>query len=109
MPDWLEFHDSTLTHVAATETHVEIVLDAHVQRWQTVDAAWRGTGWLQEVRIVVSGVSARPAVPPLPTEVWDGNLTVGAEALGLVAVPFRASDARYLEDLPADAQPDGLL
>jgi hypothetical protein len=134
MPDWLEFHDSDLTQVTTTEGQIACVLDTYIHRWESGPGGWVGTGWMQQVRIVLSGAPAPPALPLLPEEIADGSLLLGEEdANGLVPVPFQASgkvrlwlqlgtadeialsgtavrieaiaDARYLEALPADFRP----
>jgi hypothetical protein len=132
--DWLEFHDSTLTGFDARDTRVELLLDAYIHRWERLDDQWRGTGWMQGVRIVVSNAVGPSAVPVLPVEISDGWLRLGAVAHNdLVRLPLQASgairiwlqlntadvveftgsavrieataDARYVEELPADLRP----
>jgi hypothetical protein len=132
--DWLEFHDSTLTGFDARETHVELLLEAYIHRWENLGDGWRGTGWMQRVRIVVSSAIGLSAVPPLPVEITDGRLQLDAAAPNdVVRLPLQASgvvrirlelttadvveftgsavrieataDARYIEELPADLRP----
>ena len=134
MTEWLEFHDSILTGVDARETRVELLLDAYIHRWEKHDEQWRGTGWMQGVRIVVSNVVGPLAMPVLPAEIAVGWLRRGAVAHNdLVRLPLEASavisislqlntddvveftgsavrieattDARYVEELPADMRP----
>ena len=136
MTDWLEFHDSILTGFDARETRVELLLDAYIHRWERLNDEWRGTGWMQSVRIVVSNALGLSAVPPLPVEVSDGRLQLGAAAPNdIVRLPLQASggirlwlqlitadvgeltgnaviiettaDARYIEELSADLRPQG--
>jgi hypothetical protein len=134
--DWLEFHDSTLTGFDAGEAHVELLLDAYIHRWETLNEGWRGTGWMQNVRIVVSNAIVLSAVPLLPVEISDGRLQLGAVAPNDLVLPLQASgairiwlqlttadvvevtgnavrievtaDARYIEELPADLRPKDL-
>jgi len=131
--DWLEFHDSTLTGFDARETRVELLLDAYIHRWEKLDDRWRGTGWMQAVRIVLSNPVGPTAVPALPVEISDGSLQLSAVANNdLVRLPLQASgeisirlqlntadieftasavrietmaDARYVEELPGDMRP----
>lgn len=131
MTEWLEFHDSTLTAVLGSEAHVEVLLDAYIHRWEHSPGGWKGTGWGQRVRIVVSRPTVLPATPLLPLDISDGRLqhdTVTYD--NVVRLPFRAAGtirlwlqlstadvvevtgsavhidgtepARFIEDLPPD-------
>lgn len=129
MTEWLEFHDSTLTAVLGSDTHVELLLDAYIHRWEHFPGGWKGTGWGQRVRIVVSRPTAVPAAPLLPLAVSDGRLQLDTVTYdNVVRLPFHASGtirlwlrlitadvvevtgsavhiegtepARYIEDLP---------
>lgn len=137
MTEWLEFHDSTLEAVRASDAHVELLLDAYIHRWERVNDEWKGTGWMRRVRIAMTRPAAVPAVPFLPVEISDGDLQLDAVPRHvMVRFPFEASGAvrlwlqlitsdvvectgsavriegmepaRYLEDLPADMRPQGL-
>jgi len=132
---WLEFHDSTLTRLDVGKADIELLLDACIHRWERLNDEWRGTGWMQSVRIVASNALGLSTVPPLPVEVSDG-LQLGAAAPNdIVRLPLQASgairiwlqlttadvveltgnaviiettaDARYIEELPADLRPQG--
>ena len=134
MTDWLEFHDSTLTGLDAREPNVELLLDAYIPRWERLNDGWRGTGWMQSVRIVVSNATGLSALPRLPVKISDGRLQLGTVALNnVVRLPLQAScvvriwlqlatadvveltgsavcleataDARYIEELPAELRP----
>jgi hypothetical protein len=127
---WLEFHDSTLSAVNQTADDVEVIMDAYVHRW----GAWKGTGWMQPVRILISEVRGRSVVPILPVYISDGHLAVATIIHDdLVRLPFNASggvrlwlqltnadvvefsgrtmqidvigEARFVEDLSADLRP----
>jgi hypothetical protein len=135
MTDWLEFHDSILIGFDAEEPQVQLLLDGYVHRWERLDEGWSGTGWMQNVRIVVSNAVGPSAVPPLPVDISDGQLHVGTvchdnlvrlplEASGAIriwiqltiadiveftgsAVRFEATAAgRYIEELEADLRPE---
>ena len=134
--DWLEFHDSTLTGFDARETQVELLLDAYIHRWERLEDGWRGTGWMQNVRIVVSNATGLSAVPLLPVEISVGRLQLDtADPNDVVRLPQQASgviriwlelttadvveltgsavlieataDARYIEELATDLRPEG--
>ncbi len=106
--DWLEFHDSILTGFDARDTGVELLLDAYIHRWERRDDRWRGTGWMQGVRIVVSNSVSPSALPMLPVDISDGWLRLGAVAHNdRVRLPLQASDGvrqnrDYLKRLNCD-------
>ena len=91
MTDWLEFHDSTLARLDVAG-HVELLLDAYIHRWERVNDGWKGTGWMQSVRIVVSNAVGLSAVPLLPVGISDGRLQLGRLApKDIVRLPLQAS------------------
>ena len=132
--DWLEFHDSTLSAFDARETQVDLLLDAYIHRWETLNDGWTGTGWKQSVRITVSDAIAIPAFPLLPVGISDGRLQLDTmPPHAVVRLPLRAfgvvriwlqlitadiveltgtavciaatAPARYVEALPVDLRP----
>jgi hypothetical protein len=132
--EWLEFHDSTLTGVVVRATHLELLLDGYIHRWERLHEEWRGTGWMQNVRIAVSDALAPAVVPRLPVDIGDGWLQVGTGPRdGLARFPLQVSgdiriwlqattadvveltgtavcieaigEARYVEQLPGDLRP----
>jgi hypothetical protein len=134
MTDWLEFHDSILTAIGARDTQVELLLDAYIHRWERLNDDWRGTGWMQSVRIVMDNAIGPVVVSLLPREIADGRMQLGtAPSTNIVRLPLQASgrigiwlqlttaevvdltgsavcieataDARFIEELPADMRP----
>jgi hypothetical protein len=133
MSEWLEFHDSILTAIRPGETHVELLLDAYIHRWERVNDDWRGTGCCQRVRITMTRPVAVPAAPLLPVAIADGGVQLDAITADVVRLPFDATGAvrvwlqlitadvlelsggavrlegaepaRYVEDLPAEMRP----
>ena len=134
MTDWLEFHDSILTAIVARDARVELLLDAYIHRWERMDAGWRGTGWMQSVRIVVDNAIGPVDVSLLPMAISDGRVQLGtATARHIVRLPLQASGrvavwlqlttaevvdligsgvrieatagARFIEELPPDIRP----
>jgi hypothetical protein len=134
VPTRIEFHDSTLKGCEQFGADVEIGLDAYVHRWNMVDGAWRGTGWVQPVRVLVSNVVGPWVAPVTRVDISSGRLRVGDVIHdNTVELPFVASDsievwlqlassevvelaglavriepvgeARYVEDLPDELRP----
>jgi hypothetical protein len=90
MTDWLEFHDSKLLRLDATDTNVEFLLDAYIHRWERANGGWRGTGWMQGVRIAVSDAVGPSVLPALPEGISDGWLQLGsAPTRGLLAAAVK--------------------
>ena len=135
MPDWIEFHDSTLKAVTQVEDGIEMGLDAYVHCWSQADGVWLGAGWIKPVKIVMANAQTLPSVR-LPADIFDGFLTMSGGRLdNLVPLPFDVSgqielslnlaraqvihivgsaiglevigEGRYVEDLPADMKPTG--
>jgi hypothetical protein len=52
--------------VLASETHVGLLLDAYVHRWERISDGWTRTGWSQRVCVVVSDLALVTAVPSYP-------------------------------------------
>ena len=94
MKTWLEFHDSTLTALTETKVGVTLDLTAYVHCWEASGESWLGTGWMQPVRILISGAGhGRPATD-LPIDVADGRRRVGAITHdNFVPLPFSAVDS----------------
>lgn len=133
MPIWIEFHDSELISAARSDLEVSILLDAYVHRWEDGEPS-RGTGWMQQVRLVVgSAVGSLPTFAG-PAIIADGQIRIGpALHDNLVPMPIQSDEpvslklqlvtgeilevsgqavrsesigeARYLEDLPTDFSP----
>lgn len=134
MPEWIEFHDSILKAADSTSGDIEILLNAYVHRWNEVNCEWRGTGWMQPVRILIRGALSVAAPPITPVDLRTGRLTVGTvthdnlcplplasslpvslwlqlmtdEIIELVGAAIEIETvgvARYIEDLSADLRP----
>ncbi len=135
MPNWIEFHDSTLTGINAVGQACELVLDAYVHSWEARGDEWTGTGLMQVVHIIVGnafGPLASELV--LPALISAGRMRAGGVTHDLVPLPFEASsdvdlslqvdtigtvtinghgvrieavgEGRYVEDLPAEWRPN---
>jgi len=88
----LEFHDSRLMAISVAVGRTEIVLRGYVHQWERHRDVWKGTGWMQQVRIRVLDSILQTAAPELPVglsdgaiDTWDGRLS------NWVKLPFEAS------------------
>lgn len=94
---WVEFHDSVLVAVNPTDRSVVLILDGYVHIWEIVEDARRGTGWMQPVRVSLTGSSVLPDALVVPIDVSTGLLAFGAMThRNLVPLPTRSSEATYL-------------
>jgi hypothetical protein len=134
LPNWIEFHDSTLMAIRRSPDSGEIELVAYVHRWELLGNQWRGTGWEQPVRMTMRNAVGPSVVLALPTDISDGRLRAnGLTSEDLVPLPFESpgdfalmlqlvdgsminitgrglrveglGDARFVENLPEDMKP----
>ena len=88
MPEWIEFHDSTLESVRATQSDTTLQLDANVHRWERSANGWKGSGWSQPVTIHIDGPAEHCEVGA-PVTITDGCLTVdGIPHRNWLSLPF---------------------
>jgi hypothetical protein len=135
MPSWIEFHDSQLISATRSDRDVSILLDAYVHRWEGRDLR-RGTGWMQQIRLIVGRAVASIPTLAAPAPIADGEIRIGPLShSNLVKMPIKSEEpvslkiqlvtgeilevageavrsesigeARYVEDLPADLWPGG--
>lgn len=136
MPDFLEFHDSTIVSVATDQQSLHIGIDAYVHRWQKVEGRWMGSGWVQPVRITLSESITWPHLG-LPAGLTSGRVEMDGRAYDLVPLPHKSqgrvtvtlalttgevievigadftveaiADGRLAEDLPDEFREHGLV
>ena len=139
MPDFLEFHDSTIVSLSTAQQSLHIGIDAYVHRWLQVEGQWIGRGWIQPVRLKLSTAGAPPNLK-LPADlstgsveldgrVHDNILQLPCRSLGPARITFTLitgelievtgsefdieaiGEGRLLEDLPFNGPPvhDSLL
>ena len=88
MPEWIEFHDSTLDSVRVDSNGTTLHLDAYVHRWERSAGGWAGSGWSQPVTIAIGGPAEHGEMRD-PIAITDGCLTVdGSEYRNWLSVPF---------------------
>jgi hypothetical protein len=137
MPDFLEFHDSTIVALSTDQLSLQIGMDAYVHRWQSVEGRWTGRGWVQSVRITVSAPTGLPQLE-LPATLASGSVELSGCTYGnLLPLPYQesgrvrvklelatgevievvgldfaaqaAGEGRFVEDLPDEFRLDGLV
>jgi hypothetical protein len=93
MPSWMEFHDSELLAATRAEGEVAILLDAYVHCWDDDGHQRRGTGWMQQIRVIVeTGVGTVPEIA-VPTPIVDGKLAIAHVAhSNLVPMPISSEE-----------------
>jgi hypothetical protein len=133
MRSWIEFHDSQFISAARADLEVSILLDAYIHRWEEGDLR-RGTGWMQQIRLIVGRAVASIPTLAAPAPIADGQIRIGPMSLSsLVPMPIESEDpvslkiqlvtgeileiagegvrsetigqARYVEELPTDLWP----
>ena len=96
MPDWLEFHDSTISSIAVDGSCVRISLNAYVHRWTAAGDTWKGTGWIQPVQVSLTDATGHISTEP-PVDLNGGEIRSGqSQHINLVPLPFRSSEGGSL-------------
>ena len=133
MPSWIEFHDSELMEAARSDLEASILVDAYIHRWDDLDRR-SGTGWMQQVRLIVGKAVGHLPTLSGPTRIADGQIRIGPLShVNLVPMPIQSEEpvslkiqlvsggtlevsgesvrsetigeARYVEDLAIDLWP----
>lgn len=93
----IELHDSTVSSIAIEDRSVRIKLDAYVHRWNKVDAAWKGTGWIQPAEVVIVGAVITQQTE-FPVELGGGKIIVEDVVYNnLVPLPLSSSGPTMLQ------------
>ncbi len=87
MPEWLEFHDSTLTAVTVVGRDLELTLEGYVHRWVEEDGAWKGEGWARPILIRVVEATVLPTMEGLPLLLDGGWLRTEAGRVSFPQIP----------------------
>src|SRR5919197_1583383 len=113
MPSWIEFHDSELISAARSDLEVSILLDAYVHRWDDGDPR-RGTGWMQQVRLIVGRAVGSLPTLAAPAQIADGQIRIGPVSYGnLVPMPIQSQErvrikiqqvSEEILEVPAEAE-----
>ncbi len=95
----IEFHDSKLVSVSRVGSDfVAHFQPAYVHKSEGMPGVEAGSGWIQEIKILIRDVvSTSSSGPELPWDLWGGYVQVGNQRHeGLVPIPF---DARGTTEL----------
>lgn len=90
MKSGLELHDSRVGRIDLADG-VAIIHFSHgyIHKSTGTPGRDRGTGWSQEVRLIISGAATSGPLPPLPNTICEGFLEVGGIRHELIPLPFR--------------------
>ncbi len=77
---------------AKSDLEVSILLDAYVHRWEDGDRR-RGTGWMQQARLIVGRAAGSLPTFAAPAPIADGQIRIGPVSHGnLVPMPIQSDE-----------------
>jgi hypothetical protein len=68
----LEFHDSQLLAVIPLESTTRLVLMGYIHQWERTPEGWSGTGWTQQIRILIDDAKLLTQMSDLPADLSTG-------------------------------------
>jgi hypothetical protein len=90
MRSGLELHDSRVSHVEWVGGDAVIHFShAYIHKSKGSPGKDSGTGWSQEVQLIMQGASSEAPLPPLPNTISEGYLEVGGIKHALIPLPFK--------------------
>jgi hypothetical protein len=104
----LELHDSRVSHIELVDGVATIYFShGYIHKSRGTPARDPGTGWSQELRLVMWTARASGQLPTRPSTVAEGFLEVGGIRHELIPLPFRRKvDARlyllFVDGVEAD-------
>ena len=99
----LELHDSRLDQIAMVDGAAIIHFPhAYIHKSSGTPGKDPGTGWSQELQLILASVSYSGALPALPNTISEGYLEVGGIRHELVPLPFSRRGKATLTLLFAD-------
>lgn len=96
---YLELHDSTLQEVETCRGWLHLYLyPAFVHVWRREEGGWRGQGWSRDVLLsVADGEVSSGGSSALPSDVSEGQLSIGAERLdNILSLPYGETGETHL-------------
>jgi hypothetical protein len=85
----LELHDSRLDQIALVDGAALIHFPhAYIHKSRGTPGKDPGTGWSQEVQLILASASYVGTLPTLPNTISEGHLEVGGIRHELVPLPF---------------------
>ena len=89
MKSALELHDSRLDQIALVDGAAIIHFPhAYIHKSSGTPGKDPGTGWSQEVQLILASASYSGTLPTLPNTISEGHLEVGGIRHELVPLPF---------------------
>ena len=85
----LELHDSRVDQIALVDGAAIIHFPhAYIHKSSGTPGKDPGTGWSQEVQLILASASYSSALPTLPNTISEGHLEVGGIRHELLPLPF---------------------
>jgi hypothetical protein len=86
----LELHDSRVSHIELVDSVATIYFShAHIHKSRGTPGRDPGTGWSQELRLMMWSARASGQLPTRSSTVAEGFLEVGGIRHELIPLPFR--------------------
>ncbi len=91
----IEIHDSKLAGITAKDRDVVLHLEpAYVHQSEGEPGVAKGTGWVQDIDIVISDATVESSISEIPVDLWDGSFSVGDDCReNIIPLPLAVSDA----------------
>ena len=109
----IELHDSTLSDVEINQTNATLTFDrAYVHCSEGTPGLDSGTGWSQQINLILRQVATAKIPDDLPNDISDGYIIVnGNKLVNMIPLPFKVSGkielmliTQYGKELKIDAE-----
>jgi len=102
----IEIHDSYLTSISKEGDALAVHLSAYIHKSDGKPATDAGTGWTQDVMLVVGHGSVEGSVSDWPAELYDGTLKIdGDVSENIISIPLDRKGAIELTLKPTSDDP----
>jgi hypothetical protein len=88
----IEIHDSCLTSISQRGAALEVCLSAYIHKSDGTPGTDAGTGWLQDVTLVLNNGSVEGSTAKWPADLGDGALEIDGEVSeNIIPIPLDRS------------------
>jgi hypothetical protein len=88
----IEIHDSSLTSIRQRGPELELRLSAYIHKSEGTPGTETGTGWLQDVTLVLDSGSVEGSIASWPADLQDGALEIDGEVSeNIIPIPLDRS------------------